>query len=62
MMLDEAREKMHAWIKDLEALRPFVDLGNPARGAFNAAWSEALAQASQAVEQYVEAVGNKPAA
>ena len=40
-----------------EALRPFVDVNNPARESFNAAWREAFSQASKAADQYAEALG-----
>ena len=51
-----AREQLREWLRDLEALRSFVDPGNPDANDFGVAWRVALAEAKRAAREYAAAV------
>lgn len=44
-----ARFELHAWLHDLEALRPFVDADSP---EFTDAWKVAYARAKESAKAY----------
>jgi len=60
MTIDDARKPLHAWINDLEALRGFLDAGNPDKKDFQDAWEAALEKAKAAARDYAKAVKALP--
>jgi hypothetical protein len=56
MNAERAEAELRAALSLLEALRPYVEMDDPGRGAFNCAWTCAFRRAAEAAEAYVKAV------
>lgn len=54
--VDEARKKLMPLLADLAALKPFIDVGNPAALPFQEAFAIAREKAIAAAREYAEAL------
>jgi hypothetical protein len=56
--IEDARKKLLPLLADLTALKPFIDVGNPAATPFQDAFTIAREKAIEAAKEYAESLKN----